>query len=304
VCSSDLQSDSGVQGDHPELAGAYRGASGGSDYNWLDPWFHSQTPVDNGGHGTHTLGTILGKNTGIAPGATWFGCVNLARNLGNPGYYLNCMQFMLAPYPVNGDPFKDGDATRSANVINDSWGCPEVEGCDPASLRPAADALRAAGIFVVVSAGNNGETGCGTVTDPLAIYSSTFTVGAVDAKGALAPFSSLGPVNVDGSGRIKPDVVAPGVDVLSAFPGSTYATESGTSMAGPHVVGVVALMWSANPALIGDIDRTQQIMDATAKAYKGPMPACVKAQDKPNDGSGYGLVDAYAAVKAAMQVKK
>jgi subtilisin family serine protease len=126
----------------------------------------------------------------------------------------------------------------------------------------------------------------------------------VDSKGVLAPFSSIGPVKVDGSGRTKPDVVAPGVDVLSAFPGNSYQMESGTSMAGPHVVGVVALMWSANPALIGNIDQTQQIMDATAKPYHGAEPGCVDAKETPNDGTGYGLVDAYAAVKAAMQYKK
>ncbi len=98
------QSDSGVQGDHPELTDQYRGKDNpdaslsSDDYNWFDPWNHSASPVDLGGHGTHTLGTILGKNTGIAPDAQWIGCVNLARNLGNPAYYLDCMQFMLAPF--------------------------------------------------------------------------------------------------------------------------------------------------------------------------------------------------------------
>ncbi len=297
------QSDSGVQGDHPELSGSYRGNSSGSDFNWFDPWYGSKTPVDIGGHGTHTLGSILGAHTGIAPGATWFGCVNLARNLGNPAYYLDCMQFMLAPFPQGGDPFRDGDPTRSANVMNDSWGCPDVEGCDPQSLGPAVDALKAAGIFVVASAGNSGLAGCGTVTDPLAIYPSAYSVGAVNAAGELAMFSSLGPVNVDGSGRTKPDITAPGEDVLSAFPGSTYQLESGTSMAGPHVVGVVALMWSANPRLIGDIDRTTAILDQTARPYRGALPGCVDGAQRPNDAVGWGIVDAYAAVKMALASK-
>lgn len=80
------------------------------------------------------------------------------------------------------------------------------------------------------------------------------SVGAVDSGGRLAEFSSRGPVESDGSGRLKPDISAPGVNVYSSLPGGTYGVNSGTSMAGPHVVGVVALMWSANPVLIEDIE--------------------------------------------------
>ena len=231
------RSDSGVQVDHPEFAARYRGVQGGkdssNDYNWFDPWNGSTQPIDYDGHGTHTLGTILGKHTGVAPGATWFACANLVRNLGNPARYLDCMQFMLAPFPSHGDPFRDGDPTRAADVMNNSWGCPqEAEGCDPNSLLPAVRALRAAGIFVVASAGNDGPR-CNTITDPIAIYGQVLSVGAVDAANNLASFSSEGPITVDGSGRTKPDVVAPGVNVLSAFPQSSYTYLDGTSMAGP-----------------------------------------------------------------------
>lgn len=294
------QSDSGVQGDHPELQASYRGTGGHDDYNWYDPWNHSTQPQDIGGHGTHTTATIVGKTTGVAPGAKWMACVNLARNLGNPAFYLDCMQFMLAPFPQNGDPFKDGKPELGAQILNDSWGCPVVEGCDANVFLPAARALRAAGIFVVVSAGNSGYSGCGSVKDPPAIYQEVYSVGAVDQNGALATFSSLGPVTIDGSRRVKPDIVAPGEGVLSAFPGSTYSTLSGTSMAGPHVVGVVALMWSANPALIGDIDATTVILDQTAKQSQGAVPACVDGNDRPNGAYGYGIVDAYAAVQKAL----
>jgi len=293
------ESDSGVQGDHPALRDSYRGAGGQDDYNWLDPWNGSRAPVDIGGHGTHTTGTIVGAGgIGVAPGAQWMGCVNLARNLGNPPYYLDCMQFMLAPYAQGGDSFKDGVPGRAAHVLNNSWGCPPLEGCDAGSLEPAVRVLRAAGIFVVASAGNEGPR-CESVSDPIAIYDAAFSVGAVNESGDLADFSSRGPVTADGSGRVKPDIVAPGVDVNSALPGNTYGENSGTSMAGPHVAGVVALIWSAQPALIGDIDRTEQILIETAQPYQGAPSGC-DGTELPSNGAGYGLVDAYAAVRAAL----
>jgi subtilisin family serine protease len=334
------QSDSGVDAAHPELAGSYRGRDGSSDYAWFDPWSHTPAPVDLGGHGTHTLASVLGSTTGVAPDATWIGCANLQRNLGNPALYLDCMQFMLAPFPVGGDPLREGDPLRSAHVLNNSWGCPEEhEGCDPPSLEPAVEALRAAGIFVVASAGNEGPR-CSTVDDPIAIYDGAFSVGAVDEQRNLAPFSSTGPVTADGSGRLKPDIAAPGVDIWSAYPNGQYAMFSGTSMAGPHVAGVVALLWSANPQLIGDIERTEQILRETAGPFSGRMgdllgggstadtqqdPAAPEAtpdpsaalveglmgagdacifgpdvEETPNNLVGYGIVDAYAAVQRAL----
>ncbi len=296
------QSDTGADGKHPALHDSYRGLSMGSDnYNWYDPWSGSTSPNDQEGHGTHTLGIVLGKGgIGVAPGAQWMACVNLERNLGNPPVYLNCMQFMLAPFPQHGDPLKDGDPTKAAYVLNNSWGCPTIEGCDAESLRPAVQALRDAGIFVAVSAGNDGPA-CGTLTNPPAIYDAAFSVGAVDQSGTMAFFSSRGPVTVDNSGRVKPDISAPGVNVVSSLPGGTYGPESGTSMAGPHLAGVVALMWSANPDLIGNIDRTEQILIQTAKPYSGiETPGECFQGGTPNDAYGYGIVDAYAAVKMAL----
>ncbi len=297
------QSDSGAQFDHPELFDSYRGRDGNHDYDWFDPWYGNPAPIDFGGHGTHTLGSVLGDSVGVAPDATWIACANLPRNLGSPAHYLDCLQFMLAPFPVGGDAFRDGDPTLSANVLNNSWGCPQdYEGCDPGSLRPAVAALRDAGIFVVSSAGNDGPA-CSTLTDPIAVYDEVFTVGAVDERGNLAEFSSRGPVTTDGSGRIKPDIVAPGVAVLSAFPGNTYEIESGTSMAGPHVAGVVALLWSANPSLIGDIGRTEQILTETTRPYDGAMDILCGSDPSqpPGNLAGYGNVDAYAAVQMALE---
>ncbi len=293
------QSDTGIEKQHPELKDNYRGAMGEDDYNWYDPWNGSTSPEDIAGHGTHTLATAVGQNVGVAPGSQWIACVNLARNLANPAFYLDCLQFMFAPFPIGRDPFQDGNPSLSAHVLNNSWGCPEMEGCDSDVLLDAVEALRLAGIFVVSAAGNEGP-GCESVAQPLALYDEVFTVGAIDQEGELASFSSLGPVTVDGSGRLKPDVSAPGVDVLSAFPGGTYESLQGTSMASPHVAGTVALMWSANPALIGDIEHTEAILRGTAREYPGVIPDCVNSSTLPNNAVGYGVLDAYAAVEAAL----
>jgi hypothetical protein len=294
--------DSGVEGGHPALSAGYRGLGGEHDFNWLDPWYLTDGPADIGGHGTHVAGSVLGRGgIGVAPDADWFACVNLARNLGNPALYLDCMQFALAPYPQAGDPFTDGDTSRAAHITNNSWGCPPIEGCDPASLEPAVVALRAAGIFVAAAAGNQGPS-CGSVSDPIAIYPAAFTVGAVDRAGNVAEFSSRGPVTAGEELWMKPDVLAPGVEVLSSFPNGSYRRESGTSMASPQVAGVVALMWSAQPRLIGDIERTERILIETARPYGGDRLGCFVGET-PNAAYGYGVVDAYAAVSVALALE-
>lgn len=293
------QADSGVDAEHSELSDAYAGQTENGvvhAYHWLDPWTGAAAPYDHSGHGTHTLATILGNRVGVAPDAQWIGCVNLARNLGNAPRYLDCMQFLFAPYPPGDDPLRDGDPTRGAHILNNSWGCPQdLEGCTPTSLQPAVRALRAAGVFVIASAGNDGPT-CSSLKAPLAIYDEVMTVGAVNNEGRLAPFSSVGPVVSDGSLRPKPDLLAPGVEVLSAFPNNTYYRASGTSMAGPHVAGAVALLWSANPALIGNIDATEQILRDTARPYSFDDGDRCGA----GNGTGAGILDVASAVRRAL----
>ncbi|MGW3810384.1 S8 family serine peptidase [Micromonospora sp. NPDC005113] len=289
-------SDSGVDGAHPALRAGFRGG----DDSWYDPWDGTRTPTDQGGHGTHTVGSAVGRDgIGVAPDAQWVGCVNLDRNLGSPGHYLDCLQFMLAPFPAGGDPFTDGRPERAPQVLTNSWGCPPIEGCDRNVLRPATAALDAAGIFVVAAAGNTGPW-CASIDDPPAPYPDVLTVGAVDAQRRVAEFSSRGPVP---GGPGKPDVLAPGVGVVSAMPGGGYAKLDGTSMATPQVAGVVALMWSANPELVGDLARTRQILRDTATPAvptyrsRNPPDAC----GGPANVTGAGQVDAYAAVQAAQR---
>lgn len=258
-------SDSGVDGTHPALSGSYRGG----DDSWYDPWYGSTQPTDYNGHGTHTVGSAVGAGgIGVAPGAQWVGCVNLARNLGSPSHYLDCLQFMLAPFPHGGNPFTDGHPRDAPHILTNSWGCPVIEGCDPGALRPAVAALATAGIAVVVAAGNSGPR-CDSIVDPPATYDSVITVAAVDQQGRVAEFSSRGP-----SPAGKPDVAAPGENVVSALPGNTYGALSGTSMATPHVAGLIALLWSQQPQLIGDLDTTRRLLQRSAIPAVGVSADC------------------------------
>ncbi|RBJ00151.1 peptidase S8, partial [Micromonospora provocatoris] len=146
---------------------------------------------------------------------------------------------------------------------------------------------------VVAAAGNTGPS-CGSIADAPAPYPDVLTVGG--GGPAAARHRVLQPRPAP-DGRAKPDLVAPGAAVLSAMPGGGYATLDGTSMATPQVAGVVALMWSANPALVGALERTRAILRDTAQPVARPAGAA--ACGGPQDVSGAGLVDAYAAVRAA-----
>ncbi|GAA2400559.1 hypothetical protein Cme02nite_59850 [Catellatospora methionotrophica] len=280
-------SDSGVDGSHPALAANYRGG----DDSWLDPWSDSRTPIDHNGHGTHTTATAVGReHVGVAPDAQWIGCVNLERNMSSPSLYLDCMQFMLAPYPHGGNPFTDGRPARAPHVLNNSWGCPPLEGCDATVLQPATSALAAAGIAFVAAAGNTGPQ-CGSLDTPPATDPAAITIAAVDQTRRITSFSSRGPAGP------KPDLAGPGEAVLSAMPGGTYAELSGTSMATPHVAGVIALLWSARPELVGDLSRTQQLLRDTAQPalLATAAPACATEATQ----AGSGIVNAAEAVVAS-----
>lgn len=308
--------DTGVQWDHPALIPHYRGAQGETvdhTYNWFDAIPESgnfdgcaglDSPCDDNGHGTHTVGTMLGTTNvityGVAPGAQWMGCRNMRSGIGTPETYTTCFEFFLAPYPPNGDPFTDGRPELAPHIINNSWGCPPSEGCNKDSLRQVVETVRAAGLMVVASAGNNG-VGCSGVVDPIAIYDATFSVGAHDSGGNLGSFSSKGPVTADGSGRLKPDLTAPGVGVLSTYRFSGTTSLSGTSMASPHVAGGIALIWSATEWLVGDVDMTEQVLLKSATPVTSTVCGDSEEAVSPNNAFGYGRMDIAAAVKMALQ---
>jgi subtilisin family serine protease len=301
--------DTGVDWTHPALKGKYRGWNGTSashDYNWFDAIDDQEVPFDDytPSHGTHTTGTMVGDDgagnqVGVAPGARWIGCRNMNGGNGQPSTYLACNQYFLAPYPHGGNPEVDGDPTKAPDIVNNSWGCPPSEGCDVNVLKDSFVALRAAGILAVVSAGNTGSA-CSSVTDPPAIYDESFVVAATDSSNFLASFSSRGPVTVDGSGRLRPDVAAPGVAVRSSLRGGGYGSLSGTSMASPHTAGAAALLWSAKPQVRGLIRITRCLMSQSARGFvqlTSPQTCGgTSAATRPNNLFGYGVIDAFDAI--------
>ena len=306
--------DTGYEWSHPALIAAYRGWNGSTanhDYAWHDA-IHSSSgpcagdspaPCDDHNHGTHTMGTMvgddgLGNQIGMAPDARWIGCRNMNQGVGTPATYAECYQWFIAPTRIGG---ADPDPALAPDVINNSWGCPPFEGCtDPNVLLGVVQSVRAAGIVTVHSAGNAGPN-CSTIVDPAAIYAESFTVGATSSVDAIASFSSRGPVAVDGSGRRKPDIVAPGVSIRSSVRGGGYAGGwSGTSMAGPHVAGLVALLISANPALRGDVEAIEEIIRQSAlRLTTNEGCGGDTTSTMPNNTFGWGRIDALAAHQRA-----
>jgi hypothetical protein len=216
-------------------------------------------------------------------------------NVGSPATYTECFQFFLAPTDRNG---ANPRPELAPHVINNSWGCPASEGCtDPDVLRAVIENVRAAGIVVVVAAGNQGP-GCQTVAQVPTFYEASFSIGATTLADGIASFSSRGPVTVDGSNRIKPDVSAPGVNVLAAVSGGGRNAISGTSAAAPHVSGAIALLWSALPDLIGDEPGTRTLLERSSEPLASTQCG-VTATPVPNPVFGWGRVDVALAYFAA-----
>ncbi|MFO1337328.1 MAG: S8 family serine peptidase [Burkholderiaceae bacterium] len=313
--------DTGYRWDHPALKPQYRGWNGSSadhNYNWHDA-IHSANascpadspqPCDDNGHGTHTAGTFAGDDhdthqTGVAPGAKWIGCRNMNAGNGTPATYIECMQWMLAPTDLKN---KNPDPDKAPDVISNSWTCTVGEGCTVGNeITGAVANLTSGGILFVAAAANDGPA-CSTITNPPAIYSNAFTIGATDSSDRLAGYSSRGPVLFNprtGSTDVKPEVSAPGSNVYSAYPPATYTSLSGTSMATPHVAGAAALLMSAVPALKGHPLTVKQLLmnTATTSGVTDPVDqACggTPRTEWPNNMVGHGRIDVFAAYQAAI----
>jgi subtilisin family serine protease len=313
--------DTGFDWDHPALKNQYRGWNGTTadhNYNWHDAihsgrsnpcGFASEEPCDDHGHGTHTLGTSVGDDgngnqVGVAPGAKWIACRNMDAGTGQPSTYIECFQYFLAPWPYGGDPESEGDPDKAAHVINNSWGCPSAEGCEGDEFIPVLEALKEAGIMVVAAAGNAGSS-CGTINDGPAHHSElVLSVGAMDHRNdRIASFSSRGPSTFDNG--IGPDVSAPGVSVRSSTKGGGYSGSmwSGTSMASPHVAGAVALLWSADPTLVGDIDGTMELFRSTAEAATSSQSCAGRSGNQiPNNTFGHGIMNIFDTVSSRVRL--
>jgi serine protease AprX len=320
--------DTGVDWTHPALKSKYRGVTGEAidhRYSWHDAIHEAITgegdesgtapanrcgydlkePCDDDAHGTHTMGTVVGDDgagnqIGMAPDATWIACRNMDTGVGRPSTYIECLEWFLAPYPQGGDPRTDGDPSKSPDVVNNSWGCTDSEGCTGRELIPALHALAAAGVIQVVSAGNEGPA-CGSIsTQPATDTPDVLTVGAYDYRNdQLASFSSRGPSTLDSA--VGPVVAAPGVGIRSSVPGGAFAGGwSGTSMAGPHVTGEVALILSAAPGLKGQLEDVKKVVSGTAKPKTSTQDCGGGGASVPNNAWGYGIIDAYAAVRSVL----
>ncbi|MFG2569479.1 S8 family serine peptidase [Streptomyces sp. NPDC048567] len=284
--------DTGVDYQHSTLMSSYRGlrtdGSYDHEYNWFDATAtcSGEAPCDDHGHGTHTMGTMVGDDRdgnaiGVAPGARWI-AAKACTPLGCPQDALMAAgQWMLAPTDRAGNnPRPD----LAPDVVNNSWGADIID----TWYKDMVQAWRDAGIFPAFSNGNAGPN-CATAGSPGA-YSNSYATGAYNSAGDIASFSSRGSGE---GGAIKPDISAPGVDVRSAAPGGGFAVMSGTSMASPHTAATVALMWAASPAIRGDVAATERLLDRTAHDVDDTTCGGSAAN---NNVYGEGRLDAYDAV--------
>ncbi|WP_325224081.1 S8 family serine peptidase [Schnuerera sp.] len=283
--------DSGVDWTHPALQYKWRGydpITGEIDASksWFDPQYGSSLPEDSDSHGTHVMGTIVGREPdgsnpiGVAPGARWI----TARVFDVLGYTTDQILLDAAQWMTN----PGGDLTSAPDVVNNSWG--GLDGIDD-WYRDAVRNWRAAEIFPVFSAGNqrSGEPlpWPGSISCP-ANYPESYAVAAVNRYDERASFSKLGPSPYDET-LIKPNISAPGVNIYSSIPGGYTSGYSGTSMSAPHVSGTVALLLSANASL--ELEEIEQILADTADPLTDST-----YPESPNFGYGYGMVNAFEAV--------
>jgi len=311
--------DTGVRYSHQALVGHYRGNEGGGvfdhNYNWWDPYGdHPTAPGDDNGHGSHTMGTMVGDDgganqIGMAPGAKWMACRACSTSSCSDTALLECAQFYAAPWDLNK---ANANADYRPNVVNNSWGdCSTAY--DP-WYQDVVNAWHAAGIYPVFSNGNASNCGyseppgLNTVGNP-ARYGNVTGVGSSGRdNGEYASHSNWGPTDnpdtvnpTTGWEDLKPQVIAPGVNIRSSVNSGDTAYQggwSGTSMSAPHVTGLIALMWEAAPCLIGDYASTETIIEDTAT----PIPyddGTGGGEHVPNYASGWGEINAVAAVQEA-----
>ena len=244
--------DTGIDYTHPDLGDCF--GSGCKVADGYDLFNDDADPLDDNGHGTHCAGIIAadGKMTGVAPHTTLLAYKVLDAN------GVGTISGIIAGMERATDPDQNPATADAVDIISLSLGYPGAPG-DPWSL--AVEAAAAQGILVVVAAGNNGSDY--SSLDSPGLTPSAFAVGASTKSDTIAPFSSRGPL-VGYPQIIKPDIVAPGDDIVSTWPGGSYASADGTSMATPHVAGAAALVWQAHPSWTAEMVRANLMNTAVS----------------------------------------
>ena len=303
--------DTGIDWTHPALINQYRGWDGSAadhNYNWWDATgTYPNAPWDGNYHGTRVTGIMVGDDgesnrIGMAPGAQVIHCKMWRDDRSMTiDLILECLEWDLAPWDLNGE---NPDPHMAPDAINNSWGT--YGGF--LGMEDEIDALNSAGIFVAAAAGNEGPS-CGSITTP-AEYAQVLGVGTVDHASGVLP-GILMPIHGRGSfdrapQGFLPDVLAPGGSLRSSYPGGIYTVGVGfTSGATPHTVGLVGLIWSANPEIKGKVAETMQIIRDTAVPLAGQRGSSCGGDYLlgPNNDWGAGTIDALAAVQHALQYK-
>jgi subtilisin family serine protease len=285
--------DTGVQWNHPALVNAFKCPGAPSNPAcWSDPSnICGGSACDNYGHGTHTMGTMVADDNpglpyiaGMAPNAKWIACKGCEYNWCSDFALNSCADWILAP---------GGNPANRPHVVNNSWG---GGGCDNWYLSKV-QAWRAAGIFPAFAAGNGYN--CNSLGSP-GDYQESFGSASHNSSRTISSFSSKGPSCYGDSPYIKPNLSAPGEYICSTVPTNSWTCGwSGTSMASPHTAGAVALLWSCNPALVGQIDQTFQLLQNSADT---PPSGSCGPEDVSSGGNytyGYGFLDVFAAGQTA-----
>ncbi|MDH3262243.1 MAG: S8 family serine peptidase, partial [Acidimicrobiia bacterium] len=269
--------DSGVDLNHPDLINRYRGGSN----SWFDPYNqHPASPIDLTGHGTGTMGVMVGGDTGgtsigMAPSAQWIAArIFDDRGRSKATAIHAAFQWLLDP---DGNP----NSADAPNVVNNSWSYGYGGGCNLA-FQLDVQALRAVGIVPVFAAGNFGPGGSTSVSP--ANYPEALAVGGVNNSDSIYAYSSRGPSACGEASTVYPEIVAPGVNIRTAERYGMYQTASGTSLAAPHVAGALALLLSSNPNLTAAEQEAALLGSAVDLGAAGP-----------DDQFGYGRLDTLAA---------
>ncbi|RHY74564.1 hypothetical protein DYB34_013727 [Aphanomyces astaci] len=281
--------DSGVRHTHKRLSSNWR-----QEYGWFDPYDNTELPNDPLSHGTHVTGTIVGTHgIGVAPNAQWIACKGWNTTMNIQRLLVKCAQFMLCPHDRYGT---NSNSSRAPHVINNSYGSYSKNFW----MDDTIAALRAAGIVPVFGNGNNGPR-CTNLDYPAA-SPRVIAVGATDRNDFLYDYSSLGPSEKNST---KPDISAPGVDIRSASIVSDvdYLSNTGTSMAAPHVSGAIALYLSANKGASYDEVYTALANNVDTDTLTLPNYTCGETNPNaycPNNLYGYGRLNIFNAVTAPL----